>query len=199
MTFVIDRGEAILRPMSRFCRGINTDPSMSLSQLLKSPCGELKAELQLILDAVVEGLYGVDAKGNATFCNDALLKMTGFRADELIGSNVHELLHHSRPDGTEYSADECPFRKAIAAQRGTHIVGEFFWRKDGTCFPGVWAEKETLPARIPHNEVYFHFLVLGELPEISVSAQAAVIPASICARRSMPPLPALIAARRHWF
>jgi PAS domain S-box-containing protein len=60
---------------------------MSLSQLLKSPAAELNAELQLILNAITEGLCGVDAGGNATFCNAALLKMTGYRTDELIGKS----------------------------------------------------------------------------------------------------------------
>ena len=35
---------------------------MPLSQLLKTPDNELKAELQLILNAVVEGLCGLDGK-----------------------------------------------------------------------------------------------------------------------------------------
>jgi transcriptional regulator with PAS, ATPase and Fis domain len=69
---------------------------MPLSQLLKSFDRELKAELQVILNAIVEGLCGLDVRGNVTFCNDTLLRMTGYRADEMIGSNFHELLHHSR-------------------------------------------------------------------------------------------------------
>jgi two-component system, NtrC family, sensor kinase len=113
---------------------------MPLSQLLKSSCGESKAELQLVLNAIVEGLCGLDARGNVTFCNDALLKMTGYRTEELIGNNLHELLHRSRPDGTKYPAEECAFRTAIDAQQAIHIVGEFLWRKDGTCFPAeYWA------------------------------------------------------------
>jgi HPt (histidine-containing phosphotransfer) domain-containing protein len=39
-----------------------------------------QAALQLILNAVVEGVCGLDAQGNATFCNDALLSMTGYLA-----------------------------------------------------------------------------------------------------------------------
>src|SRR5271169_1690846 len=108
---------------------------MPLSQLLNSSPGELNVELQLILNAIVEGLCGVDAGGNATFCNDALLKMTGYRADELIGSNLHELLHPKRPDGAKRPEEECALRKAIDTQQTIHIVGELLWRKDGTSFP----------------------------------------------------------------
>jgi len=72
---------------------------MPLSQLLESSDRESKAELQLILNAVVEGFCALDAGGNITFCNDALLRMTGYRTEEIIGNNLHELLHHSRSDG----------------------------------------------------------------------------------------------------
>lgn len=108
---------------------------MPLSQLLKSSDRELKAELQLILNAIVEGLCGLDAEGNVTFCNDTLLRMTGYRADEIIGSNFHELLHHSRPDGTKYPAEECAVQQAINAHQSIHVMGEFHWRKNGSCFP----------------------------------------------------------------
>lgn len=108
---------------------------MPLSQLLKRSSGELQAELQLILNAVVGGLCAVDARGNATFCNEALLRMTGYRTDELIGNNLYALLHHSRPDGTRYPEEECALRKALDANQGMHVVGEFLWRKDGSCFP----------------------------------------------------------------
>ena len=108
---------------------------MLLSQLLKSSRGKSKAELRLVLNAVVDGLCGLDAGGNVTFCNDALLKMTGYRREEIIGNNLHELLHHSRPDGTKYPAEECAVRSALNAHQAIHIAGEVFWRKDGTSFP----------------------------------------------------------------
>jgi len=125
---------------------------MPLSQLLESSDGKLKAELQLILNAVVEGLCGLDAEGNVTFCNDALLKITGYSADELIGSDFHDLLHHSRPDGTKYPAQECAFHQAVIARQAIHVVGEFHWRKNGTCFP---TESWTHPLPQPLSRTAF--------------------------------------------
>ena len=113
---------------------------MPLRQLLHTSSGELQAELQLILNAVVEGLCGLDARGKITFCNDALLRMTGFSTSELIGNNLHELVHHSWPDGRKYLAEECPLGKALRAGRGMHATREVFWRKDRTSFPvEYWA------------------------------------------------------------
>jgi len=116
----------------------SVDIPMPPNQSEKSSESELQAELQVILDAVVEGVCGLDVQGNATFCNDALLKMTGYRTEEVVGKNVHELLHHSHPDGSRYPAEECAVRKALDAHQATHLAGEFFWRKDGTCFPAEY-------------------------------------------------------------
>ena len=68
--------------------------------------------------------------------------MTGYRAEEFIGSNLHELLHHSWPDGTRYPEEECAFRKALDGAHPLHVVGETLWRKDGTSF---LAECRVLP------------------------------------------------------
>ncbi len=119
---------------------------MPLSQSLKSERRELESELQLILNAVVEGICGLDAKGMVTFCNEALLKMTGYESAEMMGKNLHELLHHSRRDGTRYPLEECAASQAIRDQQEIHIEGEFFWRKDGTCFPTeYWAHAVEMP------------------------------------------------------
>jgi PAS domain S-box-containing protein len=108
---------------------------MSSRHLVKHSSGHLQSELQLILNSVLDGLCGADAEGNATFCNDALLEMIGYRAEELVGSNLHELLHPSRGDRTKCLAAECTLRKAIHTRHPIHMAGEFLCRKDGTCFP----------------------------------------------------------------
>src|ERR1035438_2649524 len=104
---------------------------MPLSQLLKTPAAELNAELQLILNVILEGLCGLDSAGNVTFCNDALLKMTGYGADELIGSNLHELLHRSQPKDARPAEGDSAFRGAIDDHEPKHIVGRSEERRVG--------------------------------------------------------------------
>ena len=107
----------------------------------------MQASLQEIVDAIESGVCGMDAQGNATFCNQALLKMTGYGAEEIIGRNVHELLHHSHPDGSRYPAEECDLRKAINADRAAHITNGFLWRKDRSCFPAeYWVRRLLRPS-----------------------------------------------------
>jgi two-component system NtrC family sensor kinase len=95
-----------------------------------------EAHIRLLLESTAEGIYGVDTRGICTFCNPSCLKMLGFeREDEMLGRNVHELVHHTRPDGTPYPEQECHILLAYQRAQGVHIDNEVFWRKDGSWFP----------------------------------------------------------------
>ena len=67
------------------------------------------AELErLLLKSTGEAVYGLDMLGNCTFCNSACLRLLGYKDPvELIGKNMHSIMHHTRPDGTPYPSDEC--------------------------------------------------------------------------------------------
>jgi diguanylate cyclase (GGDEF)-like protein/PAS domain S-box-containing protein len=92
--------------------------------------------LQQVLDSVAEGIYGVDMEGRCTFINASGLAMLGYRdAGELVGKNIHLLIHHSHPDGSRYPARECRMYKAFSKHQEIRVDDEIFWRKDGTAFP----------------------------------------------------------------
>jgi PAS domain S-box-containing protein len=98
--------------------------------------GEL---VMLLLDATPESIYGIDAQGNCTFCNPSFLRLLGYQdSKELLGKNVHALIHHTRPDGSPYPVEECHIYEAFRTGQGTHVDDEVFWRKDGTSFPAEY-------------------------------------------------------------
>jgi PAS domain-containing protein len=67
-----------------------------------------RESLDRLLNSMAEGAYGVDVEGNCTFVNSAFLKLLGYQSsDELLGKHMHELIHHSYPDGSLYPASEC--------------------------------------------------------------------------------------------
>ncbi len=90
---------------------------------------------RLILDAVGEGIYGVDAEGRTTFLNPAGERMLGWRADELVGQVMHSVVHYSHEDGAPYPLKCCPIYAAFQDGAVHRVDHEVFWRKDGTCFP----------------------------------------------------------------
>ena len=96
---------------------------------------QLEHQHTLILTQAGEGIYGVDDQGNTTFVNPSAANMLGFAVDELLGRHMHDLLHHTRADGTPYPAEECPVYAAIRDGQIHRVVDELFWRKDGTALP----------------------------------------------------------------
>ena len=92
-------------------------------------------ELGAVLETTDEGVYGIDTAGEITLINRAALEMTGFARQELLGHNVHALLHHTREDGSAYPEEECPVFLAMRSGEGVRITGEVFWRRDGSSFP----------------------------------------------------------------
>jgi len=95
----------------------------------------LNRQNRLILDSAGEGIYGLDREGKITFVNPAAATLVGYDPEDLIGKSQHEVVHHSRPDGTPYPREECPIYAALTDGGGQHVGGEVFWRKDGTSFP----------------------------------------------------------------
>lgn len=95
----------------------------------------MNAEMNLILDSVSEGIYGLDGKGCVIFWNSAAARMTGYRQEEVTSGNLHELIHHTDKHGTPVPIHECPGFQAVAQGKPAFMPYELFWRKDGTNFP----------------------------------------------------------------
>jgi len=108
-----------------------------LESLVEMRAGELKISeerTRLILDSAGEGIIGVDTAGRATFVNNAAEQLLGFGEGELVGKPVHELIHHSRPDGSPYPPEECPMRAAFTEGTVHRVDEEMLWRRDGSGF-----------------------------------------------------------------
>lgn len=98
---------------------------------------QIQAELlaRNILRAAGEGIIGLDLNGKHTFVNPAAAKMLGYTEEELIGKESHPIWHHSKPDGTPYPQEDCPIHGALRDGKTLHSDNEFFWKKNGSCFP----------------------------------------------------------------
>lgn len=96
---------------------------------------DLERGNQLILDAAGEGIYGINAAGDTTFLNPAAERMLGWRSEELVGRNAHQVMHHSHEQGDAYAQTACPIYAAFSDGAVRRVTGEVFWRRDGSCFP----------------------------------------------------------------
>jgi len=92
--------------------------------------------IELLLNSTSEAIYGVDTDGICTFINPAGLRMLGYSNEEkIIGKSIHELIHHSYPDGHPYPKEQCRIRLATLQNQATHVDDEVHWRADGSSFP----------------------------------------------------------------
>jgi PAS domain S-box-containing protein len=93
-------------------------------------------DLRLLIDSTADAIFCVDREGLPTLCNAAFMRMLGFeRQEEVIGKDLHPVIHPSRYDGSAYPRDECPIIRAADSGKPAHVEGEVFFRRDGTCFP----------------------------------------------------------------
>ncbi|MGA2537611.1 MAG: PAS domain S-box protein, partial [Terracidiphilus sp.] len=90
---------------------------------------------ELILEAVGDGIYGIDLEGHLTFINQAGASALGYAAEQLTGRDLHEVIHHSHADGTPYSKATSPILQAMRRNESIRMRDEVFWRADGTAFP----------------------------------------------------------------
>ncbi len=110
----------------------------------------LRHQLELILTSVADGIYVSDRQGKTTFVNPAAVRMVGYRPEELLGQPMHDLVHHSKPDGAPYPLEECQTYAALADGAIHHVTNEVFWRKDGSSFP---VEYRSAPIREQGGEI----------------------------------------------
>ena len=88
----------------------------------------------LLLDSTGEGIFGVDTQGRCTFINRAAAAMIGQAPADTLGRNMHELIHHTRRDGSPYPIEDCPIAHAWQKGQRCHLTDEVLWRRDKTSF-----------------------------------------------------------------
>ena len=97
---------------------------------------------QALLDSAGEGIWGVDLVGRCTFVNRAALAMLGFEAEELVGKNMHSVVHHHYPDGRFYPGAECVVYHVFEKSKPFTNQVDHLFRKDGSLF---WTEMSAQP------------------------------------------------------
>ena len=94
-----------------------------------------RVDADRLLESLGGGVYGIDRHGRCTFVNRTAMDLLGYddRA-ELIGRHMHDLIHHTRPDGSAYPAGDCPLLRTFVTGEPVLLDDELLWRKDGTSF-----------------------------------------------------------------
>ncbi len=107
---------------------------------IKQALDERNERLTRVLDATAEGIYGIDAQGRCTFVNARALFLLGYEGeDQLLGRDVHDLIHHHRGcTPHEHEAMQCAAHRALRGEHTIDGVRDMFWRRGGTPVPVVY-------------------------------------------------------------
>jgi PAS domain S-box-containing protein len=96
---------------------------------------QLAKDIELLLESTDEGIYSIDRGHRCTIINRSAARMIGYATDEVLGRNMHDLIHYKRVDGSPCSPDECCIVQSLTTGSGCRVSDDVFWRKDGTSFP----------------------------------------------------------------
>jgi two-component system CheB/CheR fusion protein len=115
--------------------------SRDITQLVRArqEIADSEERIRLLLDSTAEAIYGIDLSGICTFCNSACARLLGYESpSELIGKQLHPLIHRTRADGTPYPPEQSPIYRAMRNREGAHVDDEVLWRTDETSFPAEY-------------------------------------------------------------
>ncbi|HSJ23272.1 MAG TPA: PAS domain-containing protein [Longimicrobiales bacterium] len=95
---------------------------------------ESRRQIETMALNATQALFIMDEQQHCTYMNPAAEQLTGFSLDEVQGRPLHDILHHTRPDGSAYPLEECPIDQALP-QRMREQGEEVFVHKDGSFYP----------------------------------------------------------------
>lgn len=98
-----------------------------------------RRQLELLLESTGEGIYGIDLNGRCIFINQAGASLLGYSPDEVLGRNMHYLIHHSHANSDLMPVHDCRIFNAFREGRGCRVDDEVLWRRDGSSFAAEYA------------------------------------------------------------
>jgi diguanylate cyclase (GGDEF)-like protein/PAS domain S-box-containing protein len=122
-------------PTGEFTGYIGTGFDLSESTPVITELENQNYLIKTITDNATVGLFLTDIDFNITFMNAAAENIIGYTNQEVLGKNLHNLIHHTRPDGSPYPLEECPKEHALKEARIIRDFEDWFIRKNGEFFP----------------------------------------------------------------
>jgi PAS domain S-box-containing protein len=92
---------------------------------------DLSEKMRLILDNAAEGIIEVNRKNEITFVNQAACTILGFTRQELMGNDLHSVIHYMKEDRSQFPREDCPFCKALEEGNFNLFKEDIFWTRNG--------------------------------------------------------------------
>ncbi|MBV8552516.1 MAG: response regulator [Acidobacteriaceae bacterium] len=114
---------------------LETKKLLEQTQVQAATVAAAEERSRLILVSVAEGIFGITTEGLISFVNPAGTRMLGYEPEELVGREIHSLVHYAYPDGSEYPFQQCAMYLSATDGQSRSVADEVLWRKDGASIP----------------------------------------------------------------
>lgn len=129
----ISRAWAVSDAQSRISRWFGASTDIHELKHAEHALAEQRRLLKSVTDNASVALFMMDDRQHCVFMNPAAENLTGFTLEETRDKPLHDVIHHTRPDGSHYPLQDCPIDRAFPQQ--SQIRGEdTFVHKDGHFF-----------------------------------------------------------------
>lgn len=95
---------------------------------------EVSTRLDAILSNTTMSIFMMDDRQHCVFMNRAAEKLTGYTFEETQGRPLHDVIHHTHPDGRHFPIEDCEIDRAFPEDHQTQGE-ETFVHKDGSFYP----------------------------------------------------------------
>jgi PAS domain S-box-containing protein len=95
---------------------------------------ETNRRLDAVLNNASVAIFLMDERQHCAYMNPAAEQLTGYTFEETQGRPLHDVIHHTRPDGTHFPLHECAIDRAFPENANTKGE-EVFVHKDGHFYP----------------------------------------------------------------
>jgi diguanylate cyclase (GGDEF)-like protein/PAS domain S-box-containing protein len=134
-SWFLDKGSPLYLPNGEFAGyiGSSVDVTDSVSEI--SSLEHQNYLIRSITDNTDVCLFLIDDKNGVAFMNPAAERATGYTLDEIKGKNLHAVIHHSHPDGSEFAQSDCLVDQTLSQMQQLKSYETFYVRKSGEFFP----------------------------------------------------------------
>ncbi len=94
---------------------------------------EVTRRLDAILNNTTMAVFMMDERQHCSFMNRAAEELTGYSFEETQGRPLHDVIHHTHPDGNPFPIEECAIDRAFP-ENSQSQGEEIFVHKDGSFY-----------------------------------------------------------------
>jgi PAS domain S-box-containing protein len=100
------------------------------------PLDDVHRRLEAVLDNATASIFLMDERQQCIYMNHAAERLTGYSLREVLALDrpLHDIIHHTHPDGSAFPLAECAIDRAYPERH--RVQGEeVFVHKDGSFYP----------------------------------------------------------------